>query len=94
MPNGEGESVGITMEMTSVDLTKALRDWGRHRGQLDAGEMTLDEYRDWKDTYLPRILLDPVTGEEIDDPYTGCRLEGVEREGARRAMLTMKWLNG
>ena len=36
------------MEMTSVDLTKALRDWGRHRGQLDAGEMTLDEYRYWK----------------------------------------------
>ena len=48
VPNGEGESVGITMEMTSVDLTKALRDWGRHRGQLDAGEMTLDEYRYWK----------------------------------------------
>ena len=48
VPNGEGESVGITMEMTSVDLTKALCDWDRHRGQLDAGEMTLDEYRHWK----------------------------------------------
>ena len=34
------------------------------------------------------------TGEEIDDPYTGRRLEGVEREGARRAVLTMRWLNG
>ena len=26
-----------------------------------------------------RILLDPVTGEEINDLYTGRRLEGVER---------------
>ncbi len=66
----------------------------RRREQLDAGEMTPDEYRDWKDTYLPRILIDPVTGEEIDDPYTGHRLEGVEREGARRAVLAMRWLNG
>ena len=56
--------------------------------------MTPDEYRDWKDTYLPRILIDPVTGEEIDDPYTGRRLEGAEREGARRAVRTMDWLNG
>ncbi len=94
VPNGEGEPAGLTVEMTSVDLTKALRDWGRRREQLDAGEMTLDEYRDWKDTYLPRILIDPVTGEEIDDPYTGRRLEGVEREGARRAVLAMRWLNG
>ena len=94
VPNGEGMPVGLTVEMTSVDLTKALRDWGRRREQLDAGEMTPDEYRDWKDTYLPRILIDPVTGEEIDDPYTGRRLEGVEREGARRAVRTMDWLNG
>ena len=36
-----------------MDLAKALRDWGRRRGQLDAGEMTPDEYSDWKDTYLP-----------------------------------------
>ena len=31
---------------------------------------------------------------EIDDPYTGRCLEGVEREGARRAVLAMRWLNG
>lgn len=74
-------------------LSKALRDWGRLREQLDAGEITLEEYRDWKDAYLPQILSDPVTGKEIDDPYTGRRLEGVEREGARRAVPTMKWLN-
>ncbi|MBR3385325.1 MAG: helix-turn-helix transcriptional regulator [Atopobiaceae bacterium] len=94
VPNGEGEPAGLTVEMTSVDLAKALRDWGRRREQLDVGEMTSDEYRDWKDAYIPRILIDPVTGEEIDDPYTGRRLEGVEREGARRAVRTMDWLNG
>ena len=94
MPNGDGEPAGLTVEMTSVDLSKALRDWGRRREQLDAGEMTPDEYRDRKDTYIPRTLIDPVTGEEIDDPYTGRRLEGAEREGARRAVLAMRWLNG
>ena len=93
VPNGEGMPAGLTVEMTSSDLTKALRDWGRRRGQLEAGEITKDEYRDWKDAYQPHILLDPVTGEEIDDPYTGRRLEGAEREGARRAVLTMRWLN-
>lgn len=80
-------------DITTVDLTKALRDWGRRREQLDAGEMTPEDYRDWKDTYLPRILIDPVTGEEIDDPCTGRRLEGIEREGARRAVRAMRWLN-
>ena len=80
-------------DITTVDLTKALRDWGRRREQLDAGEMTPEDYRDWKDTYLPRILIDPVTGEEIGDPCTGRRLEGVERNGACRAVRAMRWLN-
>ena len=78
----------------SDDLTKALRDWGGRREQLEAGEITPDEYRDWKDTYVPRILVDPVTREEVDDPYTGRRLEDIERNGARRAVLTMGWPNG
>ena len=94
VPNGDGMPAGLTVEMDCADLSKALRDWGRRREQLEAGEITEDEYRDWKDTYQPRILLDPITGEEIDDPYTGRRLEGVEREGARRAVRTMWWLNG
>lgn len=94
VPNGEGEPAGLTVEMTSVDLTKALRDWGRRRGQLEVGEITLDEYRDWKDAYQPRILISPITGEEIDDPYTGRRLEGAEREGATRAVRTVRWFNG
>lgn len=94
VPNGEGMPAGLTVEMTSSDLSKALRDWGRRRGQLEAGEISDDEYLDWKDAYQPRILLDPVTGEEIDDPYTGRRLEGAEREGASRAVRTMRWLNG
>lgn len=43
---------------------------------------------------LPSVLIDPVTGEEIDDPYTGRRMEGVEREGARRAVCDLDLLNG
>jgi len=35
-----------------------------------------------------------VTGEEIDDPYTGHRFEGAERESASHAVRTMRWLDG
>ncbi|MDD5799617.1 MAG: hypothetical protein PUD09_03070 [Coriobacteriales bacterium] len=90
VPNGEDMPAGLTVEMTSVDLAKALRDWDRRRGQLEAGEITKDECRDWRDSYQPRILLDPVTGEEIDDPYT----DTDRLEDARRAVRTMRWLNG
>gem|GEM_PF-6942124 len=51
VPNGAGDPAGLTVELTSIDLTKALRGWGRRREQLDAGEMTPDEHRGWKDTH-------------------------------------------
>ncbi len=44
--------------------------------------------------YLSRIPVDSVVCVEIDDLHMRHHLEGTEREGARRAMLTMKWLNG
>ena len=51
---GDGAGTHVpAREEEKMDLAKALRDWGRRRGQLDAGEMTPDEYSDWKDTYLP-----------------------------------------
>lgn len=68
-------------------------DWARRWEMLEAGEITRDEYLDWKDAYFPHILYSPVTGEEIDDPFTGRRLEGPEREGASRAVRTLNWLN-
>ncbi|MDO4538390.1 MAG: helix-turn-helix transcriptional regulator, partial [Coriobacteriales bacterium] len=71
VPNGTREEPGIKIDRRRAELRKALRDWGRRREQLEAGELSADEYRDWKDTYVPRILLDPWTGEEVDDPYTG-----------------------
>lgn len=37
---GEGiMSAGLTVEVDSVDLTKALRDWGRRRELLEAGRL-------------------------------------------------------
>ncbi len=50
--------------------------------------------RDWKNTHLLRILIDPATGKEIDDPYIGRRFEGVECDDSRRAVRTVRWLNG
>jgi len=31
----------------------ALIDWGEKRAELDAGEITREEYEDWKDSYSP-----------------------------------------
>lgn len=67
-------------------LQKGLSDWGKKRRELDAGEITADEYEDWKDSYSPWILTD-WTGEEVPDPYTGKVLAGEERVGAVHAHL-------
>lgn len=61
-------------------LVKAFRDWSSTRSKYENGQITDEEYREWKDTYSPYILRD--NGVEIPDPYTGKTLEGEEREGA------------
>lgn len=66
-------------------LSKAFSDWSKKHQQLVDGEITREEYQDWKDTYNPTILMNAF-GEEIGDPYTGKVLEGEEREGAVRAI--------
>lgn len=66
-------------------LYKAFSDWSKRHQQLEDGEITREEYQDWKDTYNPTILCNAF-GEEIGDPYTGKRLEGSEREGAVHAV--------
>ncbi len=67
-------------------LQKGLSDWGKKKRELDAGEITADEYEDWKDSYSPWILSDWM-GEEVPDPYTGKTLVGEERVGAVHARL-------
>lgn len=67
-------------------LQKGLSDWGKKKRELDAGEITADEYEYWKDSYSPWILTD-WTGEEVPDPYTGKTLTGEERVGAVHARL-------
>lgn len=36
-------------------VPKALMDWGRKLTQLEEGEISREEYEDWKDTYNPTI---------------------------------------
>lgn len=33
-------------------LQKGLSDWGKKKRELDAGDITADEYEDWKDSYM------------------------------------------
>lgn len=69
-------------------VPKALMDWGKKFAQLEEGEISREEYEDWKDTYNPTILTSWL-GEEIPDPYTGKALAGEEREGAVHAVAMM-----
>lgn len=34
-------------------VPKALMDWGRKLAQFEKGEISREEYEDWKDTYKP-----------------------------------------
>ena len=34
-------------------IEMALIDWGEKRAELEAGEITQEEYEDWKDSYSP-----------------------------------------
>lgn len=77
---GGGEA-SMTADESKRLLLKALREWGDKRDELEHGEITEEQYREWKDTYYPFIQLDPY-GEKVPDSYTGKKLEGKEREGA------------
>lgn len=66
------------------ELKKGFRDWSRARQRYLKGEITQEEYEDWKDTYS-NVILQDAWGKEIPDPYTGKFLEGAEREGAVHA---------
>lgn len=79
-PQG-GASPAVTAVGERSLIRKAFKEWSEKRGQLERGEMTEEQYREWKDAYYPFIQLDPF-GEEIPDPYTGKMLEGKERDGA------------
>jgi len=52
VPEG-GDKPRITVGPTSRILRKALCDWGVEHDRLTAGEITQEEYEDWKDTYTP-----------------------------------------
>lgn len=77
-PSGNGVDVERSGDAV---LRKGFADWSRKRAQLEAGEISREEYLEWQDTYSPAILRGPA-GEVIPDPYTGKRLEGEEAEGA------------
>ena len=47
-----GESA-IKAGKPSSTIELALIDWGEKRAELDAGEITREEYEDWKDSYSP-----------------------------------------
>lgn len=93
VPDTENE--GSLMALPSnPTLHKALKDWGKAHHQLEAGEISKEEYTAWKDTYTPNIWISAISGNEIDDPYTGQRLQGDYREGAFRTIHEAAPLHG
>lgn len=69
-------------------FAQALQDWGLMRAKLRSGEVTEEEYTDWKDTYNPMMQLGYDNKEE-PDPYTGrygseCRVQPCAGGGSER----------
>ena len=79
-PQGDA-SPAITAVGERSLIRKAFKEWSERREQLERGDMTEEQYSEWKNTYYPFIQLDPF-GEEVPDPYTGKMLKGNERNGA------------
>lgn len=52
---------GVTLDSSNPTIKKALRDWGKKHAELENGEITSEEYADWKDTYNPSTVLDGFT---------------------------------
>lgn len=53
-------------------MLKTLSDWAEMREKLDAGKITKEEYKDWKDAYDPSSPVDLSQPDGIGfDPYTG-----------------------
>ena len=52
------DSAGCTLDSSNPTIKKALRDWGKKHAELESGEITSEEYADWKDTYNPSAVLD------------------------------------
>lgn len=52
-------------------ISEALRDWGIMRSKLENGELSDQEYQEWKATYNPSIRIDDIGSGEVADPYTG-----------------------
>lgn len=52
------DSTGCTLASSNPTIKKALRDWSKKRVELESGEITDEEYADWKDTYSPNTVLE------------------------------------
>ena len=71
-------------------VPKALMDWGKKLAQLEEGEITHEEYEDWKDTYNPAISAHgtPVIDRLEEGPETKPIGEiGARNEARRHAHL-------
>jgi len=70
VPEGDGKP-GVTVEPdTSRILHKVLCDWGIEHDRLVAGEITQEEYEDWKDTYTSPERYEPVVVPWMGDNHT------------------------
>ena len=51
------DSAGCTLDSNNPTIKKALRDWSKKHVELENGEISSEEYTDWKDTYNPSAVL-------------------------------------
>ncbi|MEG2933613.1 MAG: helix-turn-helix transcriptional regulator [Gordonibacter sp.] len=69
---------------------RTLKAWSEKKAALDAGEITAEEYAEWKRIYNP--LVNMSGGKPSPDPYTGSIQEGNDNENAPLSVSTSPFM--
>ncbi|MEG1861893.1 MAG: helix-turn-helix transcriptional regulator [Bacteroidaceae bacterium] len=69
---------------------RTLKAWSEKKAALDAGEITAEEYAEWKRIYNPFINM--RGGEPSPDPYTGIIQEGNDNENVPLSVSTSPFM--
>lgn len=69
---------------------RMLKAWSKKKAALDAGEITAEEYAEWKRTYNP--LVNMSGDKPSPDPYTGIIQESNDNESVPLSVSTSPFM--
>lgn len=60
-------------------FNRTFKEWAAKKAALEAGELTVDNYAEWKRTYNPHTTMGD-NGKPVEDPYTGIKWDHKDNE--------------